>query len=77
MTAKLRIRLQRTMRPVSLCGWCLLAALCSGCSAISVADAGVSVAANAVKVGANVVGGASDVARAGVRVISNTVGQGR
>ena len=55
----------------------LLAGLCGGCAALSVADAGVTVAANAARVGANVVGGVSDVARAGVRVIANTVGQNR
>jgi hypothetical protein len=55
----------------------LLACLCGGCAVVSVADAGVSVAANAVKVGANVVGGVSDVARAGVRVITNGVNQNR
>ena len=45
----------------------------SGCSVLFVADAGVTVAANTVKLGANVVGAASDVARAGVSVASNAV----
>lgn len=44
---------------------------------MSVADAGVTVAANAVKTGANVIGGVSDVARAGVRAIANALGPGR
>ena len=35
-----------------------------------VADAGVTVAANAVKLGANLVGGVSDLARAGLSVAS-------
>jgi hypothetical protein len=65
------------MHRVLIGGWLLLAVLCGGCSAVSVADAGVTVAANAVKVGANVVGGVSDVVRTGVRVITNTVGQSR
>ena len=42
----------------------------SGCSALSVADAGVTAAANTVKLGANVVVAVSDVARAGVSVAS-------
>ena len=41
----------------------LLASLSGGCSVLSVADAGVTVAANAVKLGANLVGGVSDLAR--------------
>ena len=65
------------MRPASVLLIVLLAAPCGGCAVVSVADAGVTVAANAVKVGANVVGGVSDVARAGVRVIPGNVGQSR
>jgi len=42
----------------------------SGCSVLSVADAGIAVAANTVKLGANLVGAVSDVARAGVSVAS-------
>lgn len=41
-----------------------------GCAVVAVTDAAVSVAATVVKVGANVVGGAVDVARAGVRAIT-------
>jgi len=47
-----------------------LASLSTACSVLSVADAGVTVAANTVKLGANLVGAASDVARAGVSVAS-------
>jgi hypothetical protein len=45
-------------------------AFLSGCSVLSVADAGVTVVANTVKLGANLVGAVSDVARAGVSVAS-------
>ena len=45
----------------------------AGCSVLSVADAGISLAANTVKLGANVVGAVSDVASAGVSVASNAV----
>jgi len=55
------------------CGVVVLACLAGGCSALSVADAGVTVAANTVKVGANLVGAVSDVARAGVSVAADTV----
>jgi hypothetical protein len=55
----------------------LLLASCGGCSTVSVADAGVTVAANAVRTGANVIGGVGDVARAGVRAIADTPGAGR
>ncbi len=48
----------------------LLAGLSASCSVLSVADAGVTVAANTVKLGANLVGGVSDLARAGVSVAS-------
>ena len=39
---------------------------------VAVTDAAVSVAATVVKVGANVVGGAVDVARAGVRAVTSS-----
>jgi hypothetical protein len=65
------------MRPASCFLMLVLAGSCGACAVVSVADAGVTVAANAVKVGANVVGGVSDVARAGVRVITSNVGQNR
>ena len=42
-----------------------------GCAVVAVTDAAVSVAATTVKVGANVVGTASDVVRGGVRVLTN------
>lgn len=51
----------------------VLSGCLTGCSVLSVADAGVTVAANTVKVGANLVGAASDVARAGVSVATDTV----
>ena len=47
-----------------------LAAALGGCAVVAVTDAAVTVAATVVKVGANVVGGAVDVARAGVRAIT-------
>ena len=47
----------------------------SGCAVVAVTDAAVSVAATAVKVGANVVGAVSDVARAGVRAATNNTDQ--
>jgi len=57
-------------------GLVLVAGLLGGCSALSVADAGVTVAANTVKLGANLVGVASDVARAGASVAGNAVSLG-
>jgi hypothetical protein len=44
----------------------------SGCAVVAVTDAVVTVAATAVRVGANVVGATADVARAGVRVLTGT-----
>ena len=43
--------------------------LCSGCAAVTVADAAVSVVATTVKVGATVVGTAVDVTAAGVKAV--------
>lgn len=43
----------------------------TGCAVVAVTDAVVTVAATAVSVGANVVGATADVARAGVRAITN------
>jgi hypothetical protein len=53
----------------------LLACLSGGCAVVAVADVAVTVAATAVKVGANAVGMASDVARAGVRAVTNNTDQ--
>ena len=50
----------------------LLASSLSGCAVVAVADAVVTVGATVVKVGANAVGAAVDVARAGVRVVTNS-----
>lgn len=50
----------------------LPAFLLSGCSAIAVADAAVTVAAGAVKVGVTVVETAVDVTAAGVRAVTET-----
>jgi hypothetical protein len=44
----------------------------TGCAVVAVTDAAVSVAATAVKAGANVVGGAVDIARAGVRAATGS-----
>lgn len=49
----------------------LLAGLAGGCAVTAVADAAVTVGATAVKVGATVVGATVDVARAGVRAVTN------
>jgi hypothetical protein len=43
-----------------------------GCAVVAVTDAAVSVAATTVKVGANVVGTASDIVRSGVRTLTNS-----
>jgi hypothetical protein len=53
----------------------LLACLSGGCAVVAVTDAAITVAATVVKVGANVVGGATDIARAGVRAVTNNDGQ--
>jgi hypothetical protein len=42
----------------------------SGCAVVAVTDAAVTVASTAVKVGANVVGTASDIVRGGVRAVT-------
>jgi len=49
----------------------LISCLSGGCAVVAVTDAAVTVAATTVKVGADVVGGAADVARAGVRAVTN------
>lgn len=45
--------------------------LCSGCAAVAVADAAITVVATGVKVGATVVETTVDVAAAGVRAVSS------
>ena len=59
----------------------LLAGLSGGCAVVTVANTAVAVAGTvavtAINVGANVVGGAVDVARAGVRAVANNVDQKR
>jgi len=55
----------------------LLACLSGGCAITTVADTAVTIATTTVKVGANVVGTASDVARAGVRAVANSFEQKR
>ena len=47
----------------------------SGCAVVAVADAGVTVVATAVKVGATAVGMAADVAGAGVRAVTSGNGK--
>ena len=47
------------------------AMLCSGCAAVAVADAAITVVATGVKVGATVVETTVDVAAAGVRAVSS------
>jgi hypothetical protein len=42
-----------------------------GCAVVAVTDAAVTVASTAVKVGANVVGTASDIVRGGVHALTN------
>jgi hypothetical protein len=51
------------------------ACLAGGCSVMAVTDAAVSVAATTVKVTANVVGGVTDLARAGVRAVTSNDSQ--
>ena len=55
----------------------LLASSLSGCAVVAVTDAVVTVGATAVKVGASAVGAAVDVARAGVRVVTNSDDRGK
>ena len=43
----------------------------SGCAVVAITDAAATVAATTVKVGANVVGTATDLARAGVRALTS------
>jgi hypothetical protein len=43
---------------------------CTGCSAVAVADAAVTVVATTVKVGATVVGTAVDVTAAGIKTVT-------
>jgi hypothetical protein len=62
----------RAARPVLAAVSVSLAILSGGCAVVAVTDAAVTVAATVVKVGANVVGGAVDVARAGVRAVTNS-----
>jgi len=50
----------------------IIALLTGGCAVVAVTDAAVSVAATAVKIGVDVVGGAVDVARAGVRAVTSS-----
>ena len=50
----------------------LAALMTGGCAVVAVSDAAVSVAATTVRVGANVLGGAVDVARAGVRAVTGS-----
>jgi hypothetical protein len=47
------------------------AMLCSGCAAVAVADAAITVVATGVKVGVTVVETTVDVAAAGVRAVSS------
>ena len=60
------------VRPAITIASVIIALLTGGCAVVAVTDAAVSVAATVVKVGANVVGGAVDVARAGVRAVTNS-----
>lgn len=53
----------------------MLACSISGCAVVAVTDAAVTVGATVVKLGANVVGAASDVVRGGVRVLTNSSDQ--
>jgi hypothetical protein len=53
----------------------LLACLSGGCAVVAVTDAVVTVAATTVKVGADAVGIVADVARAGVRAVTNNADQ--
>lgn len=60
------------VRPAITIASVIIALLTGGCAVVAVTDAAVSVAATVVKVGANVVGGAVDVARAGVRAVTSS-----
>ena len=60
------------VRPAIAIAGVMIALLTGGCAVVAVTDAAVSVAATAVKIGANVVGGAVDVARAGVRAVTSS-----
>ena len=60
------------VRPAIAIASVIIALLTGGCAVVAVTDAAVSVAATVVKVGANVVGGAVDVARAGVRAVTSS-----
>ena len=60
------------VRPAITIASVIIALLTGGCAVVAVTDAAVSVAATAVKIGANVVGGAVDVARAGVRAVTSS-----
>ena len=59
-------------RPAIAMASVIIVLLTGGCAVVAVTDAAVSVAATAVKIGANVVGGAVDVARAGVRAVTSS-----
>ena len=59
-------------RPAIATASVIIALLTGGCAVVAVTDAAVSVAATVVKVGANVVGGAVDVARVGVRAVTSS-----
>jgi hypothetical protein len=61
-----------TMRFILVVGSLVFLPFAGGCAVVTVADAAVSVAATVVKAGANVVGGAVDVARAGVRAATGS-----
>jgi hypothetical protein len=50
----------------------LICILCNGCSAVTVADAAVTVVATTVKVSAAVVGTTVDVAAAGVKAVAGS-----
>ena len=60
------------VRPAIAIASVIISLLTGGCAVVAVTDAAVSVAATVVKVGANVVGGAVDVARAGVRAVTSS-----
>ena len=69
MAALLRRADGSVMRIAIAAGGLALTLSTSGCALVAVTDAAVSVAATAVKAGANVGGGADDIARAGVRTV--------
>jgi len=50
----------------------VLACYLNGCAVVAVADAAVTVVATTVKVGADVVGAAADVTKAGVKAITKS-----